>query len=743
MDWNHKDGGDRFWTPTLGNEVWLVAKSEKVFAQQPDISPHIEMAYLDAPNRIVLQLTEPAQPDAQVVIVDEANATHPATISQSFSDSPSGVSSADAGLQLDVTPQEPLDLAKQNYTVRLDGFGEAVPLTPRAILDNTALYFDQNAQLGADCQPQSTTFRIFAPTAKAVNLVLYDEATGAKGRKVQALDAQPKGLWQTTMTGDMSGKFYVYSLDGPGMNPAHEILDPYAVNTVASSTRGRITDVAAPSGQGPHVESATDMVIYEMHVRDFTIDKDSGVQKRGLYLGWTEPGTRLNGSGNIKTALDHLTELGVTHVQIMPVQDFKDDEAGTTYNWGYITAAYFSPEGMYATNPDDDSRGRELKALIAALHSRGIGVIMDVVYNHTAEDAPFQFIDPLYYYRHNSNGSLANGAACGNEFRSEAPMARKFIIDSLKFWVKEYGIDGFRFDLMALIDQETMRQAEKEVHAINPNVVIYGEPWEPGATPLREMTDKHALPGMAPIGAFNDDFRNALKGSPAGTDPGWIQNGSNRDALKCALQICNWCNSPAQSINYMTCHDDLVLWDKLKISMPGAPDQLLKETMKLGYLALFTAQGVPFIHGGEEFARTKGGDNNSYIAPDSVNQVDWSLKQKNLDLFNYTRDVIALRKAHPVFRLRTRDEIAKRLSFQDTPDQKTLMFTLDGAGVPGEKWSHVCVVMNSDNDSAAQVKLPDGDWSVALDETGATMDDRPVSGTVSVRQKSGLVLYQR
>ena len=306
-----------------------------------------------------------------------------------------------------MTPQESLDLAKQNYSVRIEGFGEPVPLTPRAILDNTGLYFDQDVHLGAEYTPQSTTFRLFAPTAKSVSVVLYDEATGAKGRTVQPLQAQPKGLWEMTQTGDLAGKFYVYVLDGPGMDPARELLDPYAVNTVASSTRGRITNVGAPLQHGPQVESSTDMVIYEMHVRDFTIDKDSGVQKRGLYLGWTEAGTRLNGNSNIKTALDHLTELGVTHVQIMPVQDFKDNEAATTYNWGYITAAYFSPEGMYATNPDDDSRGRELKALIDALHARGIGVIMDVVYNHTAEDAPFQYIDSLYYYRHTASGALA------------------------------------------------------------------------------------------------------------------------------------------------------------------------------------------------------------------------------------------------------------------------------------------------------------------------------------------------
>jgi pullulanase len=744
-DWSHKDGGDKFWRPGMGNDVWLVGGKDEVFAQKPDISPRVEAAYVDAPNRIILQLTDPAPPSARVFILDQANAAHPvASASPVNSATPlSGNSRASASPQWEVTPQGPLDLAHQQYRIRVEGFGAAVPLTPRGILDNRELYFDQNARLGADYTSQSTTFRIFAPTAKSVSLVLYDEATGDKGRTVQPLEQRSKGLWEATVNGDLSGKFYAYLLDGPELNPKREVVDPYAVNTVASSTRARITDVAPAAQFGPRVDSPTDMVIYEMHVRDFSIDPHSGVQQRGLYQGFTEPNTRLTENPAIRTTLDSLSELGVTHVQLMPVQDFKDDEAHPAYNWGYITEGYFSPEGMYATNPNDDSRVRELKALVDALHARGIGVIMDVVYNHTADDAPFQFIDPHYYYRHMSDGSLANGAACGNEFRSEAPMARKFILDSLKFWVKEYGIDGFRFDLMALIDQETMRQAEHDLREINPNIVLYGEPWEPGVSPLHEMTGKNALPTMSPIGAFNDDYRNALKGSPAGVDPGWIQNGSNRDALKAAMQVSNWLASPMQSINYMTCHDDLVLWDKLKISMPGAPDALLMETMKLGYLALYTSQGVPLILGGEEFARSKGGDNNSYVAPDSVNEVDWSLKQKNLDLFNYTRDVIALRKAHPAFRLRTREDVSKRLSFQETPDEKTLMFTLDGAGVAGETWSRICVALNSNDSDKADLALPPGSWSVALDEKGATTDERSVSGTVSVPPKSGLVLYQR
>jgi pullulanase len=331
-------------------------------------------------------------------------------------------------------------------------------------------------------------------------------------------------------------------------------------------------------------------------------------------------------------------------------------------------------------------------------------------------------------------------------------MMRRLIIDSMKYWVKEYGVDGFRFDLMALIDQETIRQADRELRAIHPGIILFGEPWTGGTSPLTTKTDKTAL-RQVPAGAFNDDFRNALKGQPDGNEPGWIQNGSKRDALKAAMLVSDWFASPGQSINYMTCHDNLVLWDKLVASMPNADDKLRIETMKLGYLALFTSQGVPFIHGGEEFARSKGGNNNSYESPDSVNQVDWQLKREHYDLFTYVRDLIALRKAHPMFRLRTRPQVASRVQFLPTRDDKTLMFTINGEGVPGETWKRVCVILNSANETDAEVNLPSGEWLVALDHSGAVpaaaavpaadeTSSGPVSGKVTLGHKSGVVLFQ-
>lgn len=743
-DWNQKDGTDKIWRPALGGDLWLVFGKDEIFAQAPDISPRVDAAFIDAPEKVVVRLSAPVSGSARVSIRDERNETQ--KLAQTAVVNPPGGAPP---VSLAVTPAQPLDFFNHTYTVSVEGFAGSVPLTPRGLLDDRAHFFDPNAQLGAIYTPQATTFRLFAPTAKTVNVVLYDEAAGEKGRALRPLARAQKGLWDATVSGDLRGKFYTLTLDGPELDPAREVLDDSATNAVASSTRGRITPPAEtnPPGwmqgkNGPRPQSPVDMVVYEMHVRDFTIAPNSGVRARGKYLGFTEPNTRLPGDAQVKTGLDHLSELGVTHVQLMPVQDFANDEAAAKYNWGYITTAFFSPEGMYASSPADDSRVRELKALIGALHARGIGVIMDVVYNHTADNAPFPFLVPNYYYRTLPDGRLANGSGCGNEFRTEAPMARKYVLDSLKFWAREYGVDGFRFDLMALIDTETMREAERELHAINPAIAIYGEPWAAGDTPLRDKTDKAALRSV-PAGAFNDDFRNALKGSPDGSDPGFIQTGANRAALQSAMQLSPWLSAPGQSVNYMTCHDNLVLYDKLKASMSGATEEQLIETMKLGYLALFTAQGVPFFQSGEEFARTKGGNNNSYDAPDSVNEIDWALKRKNLALFQYTRDAISLRKAHPVFRLRTREEIAARLRFENPPDAKTLVFTFDAAGVRGETWKKVCVILNSGDRAETEVPLPPGRWEVAFDSGGAARGGRAVSGKASVRWKSGLVLYQR
>ncbi len=596
--------------------------------------------------------------------------------------------------------------------------------------------------LGALYTKSATTFRVYAPAPKAVSVVLYENPTGDAGKLVRPLRQQANGVWEGTVKGNLHGRYYTYLVDPNDPKRSHEVLDPYAVNSVASSTRGRITPLPRALPHGTPIPSPTDAVIYEMHVRDFTVAPSSGVKEPGLYGGWTESGTRLPNDAEIRTALDHLVELGVTHVELMPTQDFENDEESRSYNWGYITDAFFSPEGMFASNPKDNTRVHELRALIRALHERGLHVIMDVVYNHTGARASLFSLAPDQYYRRVPNGSLANGSGCGNEVKSESLAGRRLIIDSLKFWAREYGIDGFRFDLMALIDQETMREADRELRKINPGILLFGEPWTGGTSPLQTKSDKAAIRQL-PEGAFNDDFRNALKGSPDGGDAGWIQNGSNRDALKTAMLLSGWLSSPAQSINYMTCHDNLVLWDKLVQSMPGADENLRIATMKLGYLALLTSQGVPFMHGGEEFGRTKGGNNNSYESPDSVNEVDWTLKKQHFDLFSYIRDAITLRKTHPLFRLRTRPEVQGRVHFVENGDRDVLIYTIDGGGIAGETWRRACVVLNSSSSKDAIVIPPGSDWQVALDEHGAADQPEKVSGKLTVPRKSGVVLFQR
>ena len=740
LSWERKDGDDKFWRPEMGKEIYLIGTKNQVFTKRPDITPQVVAAYIDTPNLLVVQTSRPLSDS-------EANADK-ITIKDDQGRE-IGVASARLALPprknksntIELTTARPLDIGERVYKVSLQNFAGAAQVLPRGVLDDPALYGDTNAVLGATYTPQATTFRVFAPTARAVQVIVYDEATGGKGRAAYPMQSTAKGIWECAVPGDLKGKYYVYSLDGPDLLPDREVVDIYAVNTIHNTTRARITDLAAtnPTGwqtakNGPALQSPVDMVVYEMHVRDFTIATNSPAspEHRGKYLGFAE-------------AADYLKELGVTHVQLMPLQDFENDEAGTNYNWGYVTMAFNSPDGWYATNIDDDSRVREFKQLVKALHERGIGVIMDVVYNHTASNAPFNALVPRYYYRYLPDGRVSNGSGCGNDFRSEAPMARKYILESLKYWVQEYGIDGFRFDLMALMDLDTMKQVERELRAIKPTIVLYGEPWGGGgAQAPAHPTNKQTIVGTH-LGAFNDNIRNALVGSPfEEKNGGFVQNGSSRNEVERAVEG-NWRlsgNRPDQAINFISCHDNWVVRDKLKLSKPGATDQSLKDMTKIGYLLLFTSQGVPFMHGGDEFARTKNGNGNSYNAPDAINEVDWSLKEKNHDLFAYVRDLIALRKAHPVFRIRAKEQIAAWLKFIDTGDPNVLMFTIDGSGVDGESWKQVCVIVNATDSTTADVALPPGEWRIAFDRSGAVTSDEHAQGTAQVPSKSGMILYQ-
>ncbi|NTU41730.1 MAG: type I pullulanase [Nitrospirales bacterium] len=650
-----------------------------------------------------------------------------------------------------VMPSIPIDPTK-SYQFGVAGLEGTMAIMPRGVLNDASIFGNPDALMGAEYSRGGTMFRLFAPTANVVELILYESAEADLPVARHSLLRATAGLWEIKVSGDLRGLFYTFRLNGPDMEGDREVLDIYAINAVGG--RGRITALGEtnPPGweqaqHGPSVASPVDMVIYEMHVRDFTIDPNSGVSQKGLYLGFTETGACLHTEPEkqteIKTGLDHLTELGITHVQLMPVQHFGGPGRDGN-SWGYMTIAFNSPEGWYATNPNDDSRIRELKTLIKALHERGIGVIMDVIYNHTADTASFDRIVPGYYHRYWPDGSRSNGSGVGNEFCSERPMARKFILDSLKYWVVEYGVDGFRFDMMSLTDLETMREIEQALRRIRPDIVLYGEPWKGSGEPFSMTglpTSKENL-RAAEIAAFNDDFRDALKGFPRGEGKGFIQDGSWCDNVVSGLKGSwrSWPLDPFRSINYMSCHDDLVLYDKLKLSMPNATYEQIKEAMKIGYLLLLTAQGIPFIHCGEEFMRTKNGDDNSYKSGDTINQVDWSLKQTNYDLFSHARKLIAIRKEHPVFRLRSASQVVDRLSFMRTPDS-VIGYLLDGAGLSGETWDRVCVLVNPSG--IREVELPAGLWRIGYCSNNALLRrTNIIKGRLRLSDKSGMILYQ-
>jgi pullulanase len=501
-----------------------------------------------------------------------------------------------------------------------------------------------------------------------------------------------------------------------------EVVDPWAVNTVDSARRARLTVLGStdPAGWergkvGPFLAAATDAVICELHVRDLTMSATSGVSRRGGYLGWCEQGTTLAGCSEVATAVDHLVELGITHVQLMPVQDFDSDDIEHCYFWGYMTASFFSPEGMFATDPMTEARVRELKHLIQSLHLRGLGVILDIVPNHFGRTASFDAVAPDYYVRHWPDGGRSNGSGCGNDFRSESDQGRRFIIECLKFWVREYGVDGFRFDLMALLDRETMVQAEAELRVLRPDILLYGEPWAAAATAMEGVAmDKPALAGTG-YGAFNDDFRNAMKGPPDGGEPGFIQSGWHCHGVKVGLLgQPDWAPHPVQVVQYMTCHDNLCLYDKLVVSRPNAGDAAYERMARLGYTLLLVSQGVPFLHGGDEFFRTKRGDANSYQSSDAINQIDWRRKLEFRGLYEHVRRLIALRKAHPLFRLRTAEEVKARCRWHPHAWWDTIVLEIDGRGLAGETWKRALIIFNGSPDTDGVFELPTGDWVPVL-----------------------------
>ena len=537
-------------------------------------------------------------------------------------------------------------------------------------------YFSFDGELGALYEKEGTLLRVWTPTAKSVEVWTYTDESIKKPSQKIAMVQKPKGIFEAYLPGDQHGTIYVYNI--LFLNNRETItVDPYARATTVNGTKSVITDLLRtnPDGWGERLPAfglPEEAIIYELHIRDFSISETSGITNKGKFLGLTEKKTK-NLSG-ISTGLDYLIDLGITHVQILPMFDYATvDETNLTepqYNWGYDPLNYNVPEGSYSTDPFDPfNRIIELKKMIRTLHENGLRVIMDVVYNHVYDpkDQALERTVPGYFYRYNEDGSLANGTGVGNDTASERHMMRKYIIDSVKYWAKEYHLDGFRFDLMGIHDSVTMNKIRETLDKVDPSIIIIGEGWEM-ITPLPEelkASQKNAQ-AMPRIAHFNDSIRVALKGSDFGdeTDRGFISGKNYQEDLllrniKGGMHLSSHSSyvDPEQVIQYVEAHDNLTLYDKLLRSNPNDSEEVRIKRHTLATSIVLLSQGVPFIHGGQEFLRTKEGVANSYQSPDEINQFEWERLTTFQQSVAYVRGLIAMRKSEYLFRLHTHEEI--------------------------------------------------------------------------------------
>ena len=621
---------------------------------------------------------------------------------------------------------------------------------PRQVAPNPYAYVYPGDDLGAVYGTNATTIKLWAPTAKCVSVALFADAASDISCSIP-MSCDKDGIWSATLKGDMDGKYYLYDItqacaEGEKKTTVH-VVDPYSRGCSANSGRTLIYNAAKTNPQGweadhfVRLKNNVDAVLYEAHVRDFSIRPESGVSvaNRGKYLGMVEEGTRT--PDGEKTGLDHLEELGITHVHLLPVQDYAGgDETQKAseydwYNWGYGTVLFNTPEGSYASDPDGTARQKEFKRMVQTFHRHGIGVVLDVVYNHTSSTGSgafsvFDKVFPYYYYRTNASGRYANGTHCGNELASERPMARKFIVDSIKYWMTEYHADGFRFDLMGIEDRETMLEVYREAKRINPCAIIYGEGWqmERVLAPERMMTQAN-VKGTG-IAAFNDGIRDNIKGSAEnGAAPGFIQGagpqfgGMERFMMNIKAQSTGRVGgsvevfSPNETINYASVHDDHCLWDKLRLSAADAPDPLRINMDKLAAGIVLTVQGVPFLHAGDEFLRSKNLVRDSFDDNDPrVNPIDWGLKSKHKEVFNFYRGMISLRKSHPAFRMPEKTSVDRSLKFIRDAPKNVVEYLIENDG-SDDRWRKILVVYNG-NRQPQELRIP-GNWIVVANDQQA------------------------
>lgn len=620
--------------------------------------------------------------------------------------------------------------------------------------------------------PIETKFTLWAPTAEEVRVLLYDSGNEGSAYQTLSLEMGEDGIWNTSIKEDLKGKFYTFNVkvNGKWLGDTPGIM---AKAVGVNGKRAAVIDLRSTDPEGwandvrPLLKDYADIIVYEMHHRDFSLDSVSGIRSKGKFLALTELGTTT--SQGEKTGIDHLKELGVTHVHILPSYDYasvdesKPDKA--QYNWGYDPQNYNVPDGSYSTDPyKPDVRIKEFKQMVQALHKAGIRVVLDVVYNHTfnTEESNFERTVPGYFYRQTKDGKPANGSGCGNETASDRAMMRKYMVESVLYWINEYHIDGFRFDLMGIHDIETMNEIRAAVDKIDPSIFIYGEGWAASAPQLNqeELAMKANIYKMPRIAAFSDEMRDGLRGGWDDDRKGAFLIGQpgHEMSIKFGLvgavkhpQVINdsvnyskepWALQPTQMISYVSCHDDMCLADRLKATMPDATDEERASLHKLAETFVFTSQGVPFIFAGDEMMRDKKGIHNSYNSPDSINTIDWRNKTIHHDVFDYVRELITLRKNHPAFRMGDADKVRQYMEFLPVEGSNLVAFILkDNAN--GDSWKNIIVAFNSRKEPA-KLSIPAGRYTIVCKDGKIKQSGMgQVSGNeIIVPARSAMIIHQ-
>lgn len=621
--------------------------------------------------------------------------------------------------------------------------------------------------------PAETKFSLWSPVAEEVKVLLYESGHEGSAYSTHAMEKGADGTWKVTVAEDLHGKFYTFNVkvDGQWLGDTPGIM---AKAVGVNGKRAAVLDLTSTNPEGwendvrPALNSFADIVVYEMHHRDFSVDYVSGIVNKGKFLALTEEGTK--SSLGEKTGIDHLVELGVNHVHILPSYDYASvDESkleNNQYNWGYDPVNYNVPDGSYSTDPFTPAvRIKEFKQMVQALHKAGIRVVLDVVYNHTFDiaNSNFEKTVPGYFYRFNPEGKYADASGCGNETASNRAMMRKYMIESVLHWVKEYHIDGFRFDLMGIHDIETMNAIRAELNKIDPTIFVYGEGWAAASPqlPQEELAMKANAYKMPGIAVFSDEMRDGLRGPFNDDKQGAFLTGlpGHEMSIMYGLvgciphpQIVNdsvnyskeaWAAQPTQMISYVSCHDDMCLADRIKSTLPA--DATLEERVALHKLAetfVFTSQGVPFIFTGDEVMRDKKGVHNSYNSPDSINTIDWKQKTTYREVFDYIKDLIALRKAHPAFRMGDAVLVRKHMEFLPVEGSNLIAFILKG-NANGDSWKDIIVAFNSRQESA-EVAIPQGNYTVVCKDGKINMNGMgKVKGAkITVPARSAIILHQ-